>query len=370
MTSSHEERRRLLSQNMQQADLVAVVITSPASIYYLTGLTPSSPPGLVLPSDPAVPPVLVVRGIETKDLQQVAAIPVRGAPFGSPGVDLIADAVRAVARNGRRRIGFDEDATLSTKLLAMQGTMPWAELVPSAGLIMALRYVKTPEEIALMGRAAEVSDEAMFVAVEAIRSGKTEAEAAAAAETTWRSHGLGPAYDVLIGSGKRSAALRRFPSLIVPGRDDLVRFDFAARLSPASGFGYNNDLTRTFTSGKPGPANEELLKVGLAVFQATVNALRPGRSIGEAADQGLREVNGTRYEEWTHIVGHGIGADVHEPPAFAQGSTFVMQAGNCFAIEPMVCIPGERAVCFENTVVITETGWESLNKLDLQLWGT
>ncbi|HEV8353501.1 MAG TPA: Xaa-Pro peptidase family protein [bacterium] len=370
MTSVYEERMRRLWRSMQDSELAAFVVTSPTSIYYLTGLTPSAPPGLVVTSRAEAPPLLVVRGIELKDVQQVAPFPVSGAPFGSTGVDLIAEAVREVTRNSRSRVGFDEEATLSTKLLEMEAAMPWVKLVPSGGLIMDLRFVKTPEEVAMMQRAAEVSDRAMLAAVEAIRDGRTEAEAAAAAETTWRSYGLGPAYDVLIGSGKRSAALRRFPSLIVPPRDDLVRFDFAARLSPASGFGYNNDMTRTFTPGKPSPANEELLRVGVAVFEATLNALRPGRTIGDVAEEGLREVKGTRYEVLTHMVGHGIGADVHEPPPFARGSTFVIQPGNCFAIEPMVCLPGERAVCFENTVVIKEDGWGSLNQLDLRLWGT
>ncbi|MGQ0571232.1 MAG: M24 family metallopeptidase [Armatimonadota bacterium] len=331
-------------------------------------MTPSAPPGLVLSADPDLPPALVVRAIETDDIQNLSPFPVQGAPFGNSGADLLAVAARAAAGSGRR-IGFDEDVTLAAKLLALQAAMPWATLVSGAGLIMKLRYIKTADEIAQMRRAAEVSDRAMLAAVEAIRAGQTEAAAAAAAEATWRAEGLGPAYEVLIGSGKRSAALRRFPSLVVPGTDDLVRFDFAARLSPAAGFGYNNDMTRTFTPGKPGNEHAEMLKAGLAVFEATLAGLKPGRTIAESAADGLREVKGTRYERITNMAGHGVGADVHEPPSFAAGSDFVMQAGHCFAIEPMVCIPGEKGVCFENTVVITETGHESLNRLGLRLWG-
>jgi Xaa-Pro aminopeptidase len=356
---------------MGSLDLSAMVIMSPASIFYFTGLTPSAPPGLILSADPAHSPTLVCRGLEAKDVEQVAPFPVVGAPFGSNGVEEIANVLRRVT-GGREgtRVGFDEDVTLAAKLLGMQAAMPWATFVPAAAVPMELRVVKTTDEIAVMRRAAEVSDEAMRAAVEAIRAGETEAAAAAAAETTWRAHGLGPAYDVLIGSGKRSAALRRFPSLIVPGPDDLVRFDFAARVTPAAGYGYNNDITRTFTPGKPGRENAELLTVGLAVFEATVAAVKPGITIGEAAEAGLREVRGTRYEAFTHMAGHGIGADVHEMPSFAKGSTFVMQPGNCFAIEPMVVIPGEKAVCSENTVLVTETGWESLNRLEVRLSGS
>ncbi len=370
MGGVHDQRRQRLCAAMQERNLQAFVITSPTSIYYLTGLTPSAPPGLVLGADPQASPTLVVRAIETQDIQRLAPFPVVGAPVGTKGVSQLADAAKRLAGGGRQvRVAFDEDVTLSTKLLAMQEAMSWATFVPGSEVIMEGRALKDAEEIAMMREAAEVSDRAMQAAVESFRAGKTEAEAAAAAEATWRAAGMGPAYEVLIGSGRRSAALRRFPSLVVPEPDDLVRCDFAARVSPAAGFGYNNDMTRTFTVGRPGRQHEEMLRVGLAVFEATLAALKPGRKIGEAAAAGLAEVRGTRYETVTHMVGHGVGADVHEPPTFAPGSSFVMQPGNVFAIEPMVVIPGEKGVCFENTVVITEEGWESLNTLDLWLSG-
>ena len=364
----HDWRRQRLARKMQQRSLDAMIITSPTSIFYLTGLTPSAPPGMVISSEPKAIPVLVVREIEVEDVRKVSPFPVEGAPLGTNGAAQLAAAVRSLV-GASARVAFDDDVMVASKLRLLQETIGSATLVAASDLIMELRMIKDDEEISVMREAATVSDRAMLAAVEAIRAGKTECDAAIAAEATWRSHGLGPAYEVLIGSGKRSAALRRFPSLVVPAEGELVRFDFAARVSPAAGFGYNNDLTRTFTRGKPSPENLSLLTAGLAVFEGILSEIMPGRTIGEVANRGLRAVNGTKYMQWTKIMGHGIGADVAEPPAFIAGSEFVMQPGNCFAIEPMITVPGEKGVCFENVVVVTEQGSESLNQLELRLWG-
>lgn len=369
MEPKHRERLNWVQRWMREKDLDVFVITSPASIYYLIGVTPSSAPGLVVFSDSRNEPVLVVRGSEFRDIEIRSPIPVEGAPYGTSGVDVLASVV--LTSVGRRaRIGFDEDAMSAAKLLALQAELPEATLTPAGALIMDMRLVKDVEEIAMLRRAAQVSDQAMLAAVQGIKAGKTEAEAAAIAESTWRAFGLGPAYEPLIGSGARTAALRRFPSLIVPEPDELIRFDFAARVSDAVGYGYHNDMTRTFTRGKASPEHLSMLEAGLAVFEATLASLRAGRTIGEVAEEGLRQVRGTKYEQWTYMAGHGIGADIHEPPTFRRGSDFVMRVGNCFAIEPTVLIPGERAVCFESVVIITEGGWEALNQLDLRLWGT
>jgi Xaa-Pro aminopeptidase len=62
----------------------------------------------------------------------------------------------------------------------------------------------------------------------------------------------------------------------------------------------------------------------------------------------------------TRFIAHGIGLELNELPFIAKGQSYPLEKGMTFALEPKIVFPGEGSVGIENTVVVTEKGYEIL----------
>jgi Xaa-Pro dipeptidase len=62
----------------------------------------------------------------------------------------------------------------------------------------------------------------------------------------------------------------------------------------------------------------------------------------------------------TRFIAHGIGLELNELPFIARGHSYPLEKGMTFAMEPKIVFPGEGSVGIENTVAVTETGYEIL----------
>ncbi len=62
-----------------------------------------------------------------------------------------------------------------------------------------------------------------------------------------------------------------------------------------------------------------------------------------------------------HRTGHAVGIDVHELPSVAAGDKTMLEPGMVFTIEPGIYDFSVGAFRIEDVVVVTETGYESLN---------
>jgi Xaa-Pro aminopeptidase len=58
-------------------------------------------------------------------------------------------------------------------------------------------------------------------------------------------------------------------------------------------------------------------------------------------------------------IGHGIGLFVHEMPFMGPTYDDILEAGNVRTIEPGIYIPNWGGVRIEDTILITEDGYEN-----------
>jgi len=114
--------------------------------------------------------------------------------------------------------------------------------------------------------------------------------------------------------------------------------------------------------------------------------VKPGNSIGDMgwAIQEYAESNGCSVVR--EFVGHGVGFDFHEPPQIPhfgrKGEGVKLVPGMVFTIEPMInlgkkdlvilddkwtVVTKDRSLSaqFEQTILVTEQGFESLTPYDL-----
>ncbi len=162
---------------------------------------------------------------------------------------------------------------------------------------------------------------------------------------------------------------------------DIVNVDVTPILN-----GYYADANKMFIVGTPVKEAQKIVRVARQSLKAGIDMVQPGNTIGDIgwAIQELAEGEGCSVVR--EFVGHGVGFDFHEPPQvphFGRRKTGVqLIPGMVFTIEPMINL-GERhlkiledqwtaitadgslSAQFEQTVVVTETGVESLTPFDL-----
>jgi len=162
---------------------------------------------------------------------------------------------------------------------------------------------------------------------------------------------------------------------------DIVNVDVTPILN-----GYYADTSKTYFLGKPGANALTLVKVTSECLKVGMDMVHPGNRIGDIgwAIQQHAENNGCSVVR--EFVGHGVGLDFHEAPQIPhygqQGKGIVLVPGMVFTIEPMINLgekglhvladnwtavtnDGSLSAQFEQTILVTENGFESLTPYDL-----
>jgi Xaa-Pro aminopeptidase len=141
------------------------------------------------------------------------------------------------------------------------------------------------------------------------------------------------------------------------------------------------DMTRTFVVGDITPEVAGLRDIVREALEAARAAARPGisgRALYDiAADvveraghptQRTRQPGQTLEHGFYFSLGHGVGLEVHEPPSLGLSGSETLVPGDVIAIEPGIeGIPGVGGVRFEDLLLITDGGCETLTRFPYDL---
>jgi len=225
-----------------------------------------------------------------------------------------------------------------------------------------LRAVKDQQEIAILKKAADITNAMIDSLEKNVRSGKikTEADAALFIELESRKRGCeGPSFETLAAGPDRSFGIHAFPGWTAapfagPG---LSILDFGLRYN-----GYCTDVTLTFVR-EPSPQQQKLVNlVEKAAKLATETADNGVETRALAA--AVENLFAKSKKRMPHSLGHGLGLDVHETPFIRNKSegNMKLEPGMVFTLEPGLYDPVHGGCRLENDILITETGKEVLTE--------
>lgn len=247
-----------------------------------------------------------------------------------------------------------------------------------------LTAARSDEELEVLRWSAGVGEQMCEAMLEATRAGVSEAEVYSAIVAACPRH-IGFTAEILLGSGKEIVSWGpptwnyrpHAPRLIEDG--DMVVAEVFSSLGMLE-----TQHQPTVAVGKVHPDYERAAEVARASYEAGLDALRPGRTFGEAVEamqRPLQEAGGYPIHPLIHsinpyglICGFGEGfarlpgaeryAIAAQVPMF--GAEVELQAGMTFSFEPS-CLLGRRFVNLGGTVVVGDRGAIELNDIATRL---
>ncbi|HZA61026.1 MAG TPA: Xaa-Pro peptidase family protein, partial [Actinomycetota bacterium] len=339
----HAARRERVVGRLTELEAEAILVTRIPNVRYLSGFTGSNGQLLLTQSD----------GVFLTDSRYVEqarreAPDLRRAAYQGELAAIFAELARDA---GVERVAF-EAAGVTYRTYRKLAEVD-VELVPTTDEVERLRWVKDPEELALIEAAQRITDEAFARIVAKLTEGRTEGEVAFDLEHSMRELGADAvAFDPIVAFGEQAAEPHHRPTDRPLRRGDVVKMDFGCTVD-----GYSSDMTRTVAFGDPATKLRDLHELVRRAQAAGTAALRPGMRGGEVDEAARAVIRDAGFgERFGHSLGHGIGLEVHEGPGLRHGSEDVLPEGTVVTVEPGVYVPELGGVRIEDMVVVTATG--------------
>lgn len=259
-------------------------------------------------------------------------------------------------------------------------------IVDPTPIIGDMRLHKTPDEVALMQRAADIAAEAHALAMKKVKPGMNESQVEALMESYMRDRGAsGVAYNSIIGGGDNATILHYVENNMPLKDGDLILIDAGAEYQ-----GYASDITRTFpVNGRYTKPQREIYDAVLDVQEECIKATSVGQTVKgrhqlsiELLTEKMKQLGllkgDTRelirkkafMKYYMHGVGHYLGLDVHDAGRYFHDqkarNSRKFAPGMVLTVEPGLYIPPDDrsapakyrgiGVRIEDDVLVTETG--------------
>lgn len=224
--------------------------------------------------------------------------------------------------------------------------------------IVGLRNIKSSQEIEKIKKACQIGDMAFNFVIKNIRSGTSEQEIAYLIEDFIRKNNAKPSFDTIVAIGKNASIPHHFTGnkkLTSKKNGQFIKMDFGVKFD-----NYCSDMTRTIFFGNPS-------KVQIRIYQTVKKAQQKAADfINKSLEKNLNQkllasdvdkiarnfIQESGFGSIPHALGHGIGIQVHEPPALTPSSKDLLTEGMVFSIEPGIYLKNYGGVRIEDLYAI------------------
>ncbi len=376
-----ENRLTRVRAGMEKKEMEALLVVQKMNLYYLSGTAQDG--FLFLPLE-GKPLLMIKRELERAKVE-------------SPIKEVIAlrsnreipSLIQIHCGKLPNTLGLELDILPVRDYFKYQEFFPKTRFMDASPVLGETRKIKSPFEIDLMKAAGEIGKKVYQEARKILKEGMTEIEFAGLLEAAAKRHGHEgllrvrslnyEAYTWHVLSGSTGGIVSQsdspmgglglspaFPvgaSLRVMRAREPILVDFGTCYH-----GYQVDETRMFSIGELKQKFVNAYKACREIHDTVLEETRPGSDCEAIFMKTLQMAERLGYKDnylgppglQTRFIAHGIGLELNELPFIAQGQSYPLEKGMTFAVEPKIVFPGEGSVGLENTVVVTQNGYEIL----------
>ena len=274
--------------------------------------------------------------------------------------------IGVVGIGGANEAGKNMSYDIYTSIIA---NLPDAQLEGASALIEKIRLIKSPEEIALLTKSAELGDIGIKAMLESAKPGVKAYEVyGEIVGAILKAGGESPMFLMYQADAQPRHALR-FPTERVLEKGDIILQEIAPKYS-----GYWTQTMVPVSLGEPEPEYARMAEVIRQAYEEGVKAVRLGLSAADLTDAINRPVLDAGFV-WIRPQWEGVGLEQIEEPADRNypGSERLpgveLEEGMLIGFQPMVATEDrQRGLQVGDTVVVTKDGCERLGKSEMRLY--
>jgi len=412
----HRERRARLAKLLGPG--AALILSSPpertrngdvtfkfrqdSDILYLTGFEEPGTMVVLRPDHPQTPFVMFVRPRNPADeiwtgrrAGVEGAVKAFGADIAYSIDDADARLPELISGVADVHYHFGRDPEFDERVLRLMARLRAAErrgrrapvrLCDARLSVHEMRLFKSPDELDVQRRAADITALAHIAAMQAARPGVNEYEIEGLIDYTFRRHGAtGPGYPSIVGGGANATILHYVENSAKLQGGQLLLVDAGGEVE-----GFTADVTRTFpVGGRFSPAQRRLYEAVLDTQIAAIEAVKPGATLEAIHEQVVASLTrrlvelgilhgdpaalvaaGAFKPYYMHRTSHWLGMDVHDVGFYSiEGAARPLEPGMVLTIEPGLYVAEDAAapeefrgigVRIEDDIVVTPTGYDNL----------
>ena len=366
--AEYERRIAALQARMAAAGQDALLLTTAADVFYVTGFltrfweSPARPWYMVIPANGT--PVAVIPAIGADLMGRCWIEDIRVWPAPDPrddGVSLLAQTLSdLVPEGGAIAVPMGLETQLRAPLAdfaCVQRRIGDRKIVDGTDTLQRVREVKSDLEVAAIRESCAIAGRVFDRVPEFARAGVPLSQVFRDFQIALLQEGADWVSYVAGGAGPGG-----YGDVISPADDrplqagDVLMLDTGAVRN-----GYFCDFDRNYSVGPP---DAETAKAQEALWQATevaINGLRSGMRACDVhtvladalTDHGAQPLGGR--------LGHGLGVTLTEWPSFTQLDETELVAGMALTLEPGVEIAPGRCLVHEENILLTDHGAELLS---------
>lgn len=263
---------------------------------------------------------------------------------------------------GIKALGVEEKVSYG-EYRSLEELFKGIEFVAVDEAFSKIRAIKTEREISLIKTAQSVTETAFNEILPFIKEGVTEIEIAARLEYIMLKNGCELAFDSIVAFGENGSKPHAHRSERKLRRGEFVTMDFGAKYK-----GYCSDMTRTVALGAVDERKARAYNAVLEANKLAEKAIKIGEKccdIDAVARNYLAKFSLDKF--FSHSLGHSVGVDIHEMPAFSPRCEEVLKEGMIITVEPGVYLEGDFGLRIEDMALVTKSGAEILTHADKNL---
>ena len=350
-------RLESILEKMKAENLEQMIISDPASIFYLTGKW-------IHPGERMLALYISTRG-EHKlfvnklfPISEDLGVEIVWFDDTNNSIKILSEAILK-----DKAVGVDKNWP-ARFLIGLMQLKAGSSYVNGSLIVDRVRMIKDEAEKDFMREASRLNDLAMEKLKNEVTKGHSEKELMQVLQGIYKELGTdGFSFEPILGFGANAANPHHSKTDKVAEIGDSIILDIGCAKDS-----YCSDMTRTVFLKEASDKAKEVFEIVLEANKRAINTVKPGVRFCDIDAAARDYIASKGYGEYfTHRTGHSIGIDVHDYGDVSAINTDKVEPGMIFSIEPGIYLPGEIGVRIEDLVLVTEDGCEVLNKADKEL---
>ena len=351
-----------IHKKLENENIDAIVITSPANFRYFSGLdsnfweSPTRPWFLIISKNGKIKALVPSIGLSAIESTFIKDIEVWQSPNPKDeGTSLLKKIIKTFPKNSNIgfELGMETYLRMSIKeFLKIKKDLQEYNFIDSTNIVWSLRKIKSDLEIKNIEKVCSITSKVFNNLINKISLGMSEREIATIFKKDLINNGVDYIMYLSCASGINGYnQIICNPSEKKIGDGDILIIDTGSTLN-----GYYCDFDRNFGFGNINQKSLDAYNKLWNATEKTLEIIKPGISCKEVYESLSKNLLSSNDKSNVGRMGHGFGLQLTEPPSIMIDDNTILEKNMILALEPSIEIENDLMLVHEENILITQNG--------------